>query len=35
MARRAGKKLSDFIVWILLGLLIVGLAGFGIGNFGG
>lgn len=35
MARRAGKKLSDFIVWIILGLLIVGLAGFGIGNFGG
>ncbi|MFO7919936.1 MAG: peptidyl-prolyl cis-trans isomerase [Nioella sp.] len=35
MARRAGKKLSDFIVWIILGLLIIGLAGFGIGNFGG
>ena len=35
MARRAGKKLSDLIVWAILGLLIVGLAGFGIGNFGG
>lgn len=35
MARRARRKLSDYIVWAILGLLILGLAGFGIGNFGG
>jgi len=34
MARRARKKASNFIVWIILGLLVVGLAGFGIGGFG-
>jgi peptidyl-prolyl cis-trans isomerase D len=28
-------KLSNILVWIILGLLIVGLAGFGTGNFGG
>lgn len=31
----AAKKGANIFVWILLGLLIVGLAGFGIGNFGG
>ena len=36
MARRAGKrKLSDYFVWAILALLMMGLAGFGIGNFGG
>lgn len=35
MAKRARKKASDIIVWIILGLLMVGLAGFGIGSFGG
>ncbi len=34
MARRARKKASNIIVWIILGLLMVGLAGFGIGGFG-
>ncbi|MFW5881237.1 MAG: SurA N-terminal domain-containing protein, partial [Roseicyclus sp.] len=31
----AGKSLSRFFVWIILGLLFVALAGFGIGSFGG
>lgn len=32
----AGKnKISNFFVWIILGLLIVGLAGFGVTGFGG
>ena len=31
----AKGKTSQFFVWILLGLLIVGLAGFGATNFGG
>ena len=36
MARRTGKrKISDYFVWAILALLMVGLAGFGIGNFGG
>ena len=35
MARRGGRKLSDYFVWAILILLMVGLAGFGIGNFGG
>lgn len=35
MARTAGKKLSNIFVWIILGLLFVALAGFGIGSFGG
>jgi peptidyl-prolyl cis-trans isomerase D len=30
-----GSKVSRALVWILLGLLVVGLAGFGIGGFGG
>ncbi|WP_212524644.1 peptidylprolyl isomerase [Actibacterium sp. MT2.3-13A] len=29
------KKTGNIVVWILLLLLIVGLAGFGVGNFGG
>ncbi len=29
------KKTSNFIVWIILLLLIVGLGGFGVSNFGG
>ncbi len=35
MAKSAGKKLSDMIVWVIIGLLMIGLAGFGIGNFSG
>lgn len=35
MAERKKKKASDFIVWGLLLLLVAGLGGFGIGNFGG
>ncbi|MGG7644566.1 SurA N-terminal domain-containing protein [Rhodovulum sp. YNF3179] len=35
MAKALISKGSKVFVWILLGLLIVGLAGFGIGNFGG
>ncbi len=31
----AGKSLSRLFVWIILGLLFVALAGFGIGSFGG
>jgi peptidyl-prolyl cis-trans isomerase D len=31
----AGKSISRFFVWIILGLLFVALAGFGIGSFGG
>jgi peptidyl-prolyl cis-trans isomerase D len=31
----AGKSVSRFFVWIILGLLFVALAGFGIGSFGG
>ncbi len=35
MAESIGKKTGKVVVWILLALLIVGLAGFGIGSFGG
>ncbi|MEM1430518.1 MAG: SurA N-terminal domain-containing protein [Pseudomonadota bacterium] len=35
MADGIGKKTGKVVVWILLSLLIVGLAGFGIGSFGG
>ncbi|MBK5926971.1 peptidylprolyl isomerase [Rhodobaculum claviforme] len=36
MAKAGGKgKTSRFIVWIILGLLIIGLAGFGVDGFGG
>ncbi|MEX5726739.1 peptidyl-prolyl cis-trans isomerase D [Rhodovulum iodosum] len=35
MAKSLGKKTGSFIVWIILALLILGLAGFGVGNFGG
>ena len=31
----AGKSISRVFVWIILGLLFVALAGFGIGSFGG
>lgn len=31
--KRRRSKTADFFVWILLGLLVLGLAGFGIGNF--
>jgi peptidyl-prolyl cis-trans isomerase D len=31
----AKRKASNIFVWIILGLLFVGLAGFGIGGFGG
>ncbi|WP_224814570.1 SurA N-terminal domain-containing protein [Hasllibacter sp. MH4015] len=35
MARTAAKKASNIFVWILMGLLFVALAGFGIGSFTG
>jgi len=35
MAGRSGGKIGQVVVWVLLALLIVGLAGFGIGSFGG
>jgi peptidyl-prolyl cis-trans isomerase D len=35
MARSAAKKASNLFVWIILGLLFVALAGFGIGSFTG
>ncbi len=35
MANSATKKLSNVFVWIILGLLFIALAGFGIGSFGG
>lgn len=35
MAKSAAKKISNVFVWIILGLLFIALAGFGIGSFGG
>lgn len=35
MARTAVKKASNLFVWIILGLLFIALAGFGIGSFSG
>lgn len=35
MATTAAKKVSNLFVWILMGLLFVALAGFGIGSFSG
>ncbi len=35
MARAAAKKASNVFVWILMGLLFIALAGFGIGSFSG
>lgn len=35
MAGKAKGKISNFFVWIILGLLIVALAGFGVSGFGG
>lgn len=35
MARSAVKKASNLFVWVILGLLFVALAGFGIGSFSG
>lgn len=35
MAKSATKKASNIVVWIILVLLMVGLAGFGATNFGG
>jgi hypothetical protein len=35
MAAKAGKSLSRLFVWVILALLFVALAGFGIGSFGG
>ena len=35
MAKSVGKKISDYAVWIILGLLCIGLIGFGPTNFGG
>jgi len=34
-AKSARSKIGNAVVWVLLALLIVGLAGFGTGNFGG
>lgn len=33
MAKAFQSKGANLFVWILIGLLILGLAGFGIGNF--
>lgn len=35
MAKGGKAKVSNIVVWVLLGLLVIGLAGFGIGDFGG
>ncbi|MEJ6388948.1 SurA N-terminal domain-containing protein [Gymnodinialimonas ulvae] len=35
MAKTAAKKVGNIFVWILMGLLFVALAGFGIGSFAG
>lgn len=35
MARSAAKSVSNLFVWVILGLLFVALAGFGIGSFSG
>ena len=35
MAKSVGKKASNIFVWIIMGLLLVALAGFGIGGFSG
>jgi len=35
MSKSVGKQASRAAVWILMGLLILGLGGFGISNFGG
>jgi len=35
MARSAKRKASNTFVWIIVLLLVVGLMGFGVGNFGG
>src|SRR6056297_2165034 len=35
MAKETRRKASNIFVWIILALLIVGLAGFGVSSFGG
>lgn len=35
MSRSVGKQTSKALVWVLMALLILGLGGFGISNFGG
>jgi peptidyl-prolyl cis-trans isomerase D len=35
MAKSAAKKVGNIFVWVLMGLLFVALAGFGIGSFSG
>ncbi|SIO24441.1 peptidyl-prolyl cis-trans isomerase D [Rhodovulum sp. ES.010] len=35
MSKSVGKQASKVAVWVLMGLLILGLGGFGISNFGG
>lgn len=35
MAKAARSKSANLLVYVLLGLLVVGLAGFGVGSFGG
>ncbi|MCO8146491.1 SurA N-terminal domain-containing protein [Rhodovulum tesquicola] len=35
MSKSVGKQASRAAVWVLMGLLILGLGGFGISNFGG
>ncbi|SIN87885.1 SurA N-terminal domain-containing protein [Vannielia litorea] len=34
MAQSAGKKAGNIVIWVLMGLLILGLGGFGVTNFG-
>lgn len=35
MAKSAAKQISNVFVWIIMGLLFIALAGFGVGSFGG
>ena len=35
MAKALRSKGTNALVWVLIGLLVLGLAGFGIGNFTG
>ncbi|QDC09329.1 peptidylprolyl isomerase [Oceanicola sp. D3] len=34
MAQSAGKKVGNIVIWVLMALLILGLGGFGVTNFG-
>lgn len=35
MSKSIGKKTGNIVVWLLMAMLIVGLGGFGVSNFGG